>query len=107
MRSIGSIAELSPPLAAHGTEPFWGVKLEGERLTLSRPDHADVTAPAKLLHLAPNGARWTGRTSDGRAVEFAIVRIECSDGMSDRRYTLGAEVRLDGEVLKGCAERAP
>lgn len=100
-----AITRFSPPLAAHGTEPFWGVKLEGSRLTLSRPDHSDVAATTVLKHLAPTSASWEGRTADGRVLSLAVVQIDCSDGMSDRQYGLGAEVRLDGEVLKGCAEK--
>ena len=105
VHTVSPIAQLSPPLTAHGTEPFWAVKFDGGEMTLTTAGHPGVSAPAKLLHLAPNGARWAGRTADGRAMEFAIVAIDCTDGMSERAYNLGAEVRLDGEVLKGCAEK--
>jgi uncharacterized membrane protein len=75
------------------------------RLTLTRPDHPAVSGPAKLALLSEGFARWEAVTGDGRTITLALVTIECSDGMSDHRYPMGAEVRFGGEVLKGCAAK--
>lgn len=31
--------DFTQPMTALGTEPFWSLKIEGSRFTLSRPDH--------------------------------------------------------------------
>ena len=61
----------------------------------------------------PNpGVRWDhGRrtwrtTSAAGGLEVSIMAAQCSDGMSDRTYAYAAEVKVGGEVFKGCAEKA-
>lgn len=84
-----------------GTEPFWGVRI-GDKITLQRPDHADLVVANAGPTINGDVAVWNARG--------LTVRIEpqagCSDGMSDNRYPYAATVTVDGEVLKGCAARA-
>jgi uncharacterized membrane protein len=81
------------------------VTIDGGRLTLTRPDQPAVTGKAALTMLAEGWARWDATMADGRKLSLALVTIECSDGMSDHRYPIGAEVRFEGEILKGCAAK--
>jgi uncharacterized membrane protein len=89
---------------AVGTEPFWTLKVRADGLTLARPDHADVT-------IASPGPRADGDQGvfDASAGEQRLVlRLtpgDCTDGMSGRHYGYLAEVWVDGETLKGCANR--
>lgn len=83
-----------------GTEPFWGLEIDGGQLVLSRPDAADVVAPRPAPVVDGEGAVWTSGP--------LIVRLtpgECSDGMSDRRYAYTATVKADGVSLSGCGDR--
>ncbi len=83
-----------------GTEPFWGVVIEGGQLVLARPAEADVVAPRPAPVIDGQSAVWTSGA--------LIVRLtpgECSDGMSDRRYAYTATVSVEGVTLSGCGDR--
>lgn len=83
-----------------GTEPFWGVKIRADGVTLSRPGEPDVT-------MANDGAQLMGDVGvwgTGHMV-VKLTPEDCSDGMSDRRYGYVAEVTVNGQVLKGCGAR--
>lgn len=97
----------APPVAAFdgdfrlvGTEPFWGLAIEGGRLVLSRPDAADVVAPRTSPVMNGQSAVWT---SGGLVVR--LTPGNCSDGMSDRRYAYTATVKADNVSLNGCGDR--
>ena len=42
----------------------------------------------------------------GRANAKAVVHAPCSDGMSDRTYPDKVEIRVDGQVYRGCGAYA-
>jgi uncharacterized membrane protein len=86
---------------ARGTEPFWGVQVRAGKLTLTRPDHPDVTAPHQGPRLEGDAAVFG---VDG--LRLTLRKGDCSDGMSDNTYPLTAEVVVAGETLKGCAAPA-
>lgn len=51
--------DISKPITAHGTEPFWALTIDGKAFKLSRPDHPDlvVEAPApRSRRAAPSGS---------------------------------------------------
>ena len=115
---MGSTEEAPPPADAPvtvgpdysgdfdalGTEPFWNVKVRAAGMTLTRPDQADVGA-------ANPGVRVDGEqgvfdaTAGERRLVLRLTPGDCSDGMSDRRYGYAAEVWIDGETLRGCADK--
>jgi uncharacterized membrane protein len=104
--SAGATADLDvgEPITARGTEPFWALHItEGRRLRLTRPDHPDLTAEAADAAMEADRAVWVTRTSDGRQMTVTVRLGACSDGMSDLRYPMTAEVVLPGERLGGCA----
>lgn len=86
-----------------GTEPFWGLKIEGENATFSNP----VTDTAKVEQV-------TSRTSAAGVQEdfafilttenalAAISQTECSDGMSDNVYSHQIIYKNADSVLYGC-----
>jgi len=89
---------------AVGTEPFWAIKVRADSMSLTRPDHPEVTT-------ANTGVRIDGEQGvfDATAGETRLVlRLtpgDCTDGMSDRHYGYHAEVWIDHETLRGCASK--
>ena len=89
---------------AVGTEPFWTVKIRADGLALTRPDHPEITNPNPGVRPEGEQGVWES-TSDGGRLRVRLTPGACSDGMSDRAYGYFAQVSIDGEALKGCAER--
>jgi uncharacterized membrane protein len=97
----------NPPLRAIGTEPFWNARTNGRCVTYSHPEDQDGTHVWTTYKAGPDGSgTWSGALGD-RLFELTIrPRPRCSDGMSDRRYPFEAELKVQGEVRRGCAEPA-
>ena len=96
-------AENAPPLRAIGTEPFWGVDIDGLRLRYTTPeDSAGRVFDTRRVAQA-GGWRWSA-AGDAIGFDLAITPGECSDGMSDRRYRYRAQLHVDGRELAGCAD---
>lgn len=89
---------------AVGTEPFWGARVEGRCVTYSHPEDPKGTRVWTRFVPGPGGGgTWSGSLG-GRSFELRIrPRSGCSDGMSDRRYPLSAELVVGGERRQGCA----
>lgn len=87
-----------------GTEPFWGARIEGRCVTYSHPEDQSGTRIWTRYTAAPGGGgTWAGALG-GRRFELRIrPQAGCSDGMSDQRYPLAAELFVNGERRTGCA----
>lgn len=94
-------AAFQGPLDARGTEPFWSLQIRKSGLVFERPDAAKLEQPNSGPVMQGAQATWT----TGSLIA-TLVEGSCSDGMSDKTYSLTAEVRLGTETLKGCAEPA-
>ena len=93
------------PFRALGTEPFWSARVEGRCVTYSTPEDQQGTRVwTRYSPGANGGGTWAGRL-DGKPFELR-TRAEpgCSDGMSDKSYPMAAELTVDGEQRRGCAE---
>ena len=109
---IAPVAASKPPAASPfdgafdlvGTEPFWNMKVRPGGLTLSRPSHADLTAPNPGVTELGRSGLWTATAGQSR-MTVTITRAACSDGMSERAYAYSAKVSLWGVVLSGCASK--
>jgi uncharacterized membrane protein len=99
------VGEFAVDFGLRGTEPFWGLNIAGDRLTLTRPEPPAVEATSRSFVATERQAVWTGETADGRTIVATLTKGDCSDGMSDLDYPYVAEVRLGGETLKGCGFR--
>lgn len=98
--------DISQPITARGNEPFWALTITGGKsFKLSRPDHADITAEAPGAAMSPDGATWIARGAQGEQLTVTLRTGECSDGMSDLKYPMTAEVVLLNETLIGCAAK--
>jgi uncharacterized membrane protein len=102
----GVVSDFSRPMIARGTEPFWAVDIEGTRFTLSEPSQPDVVFEAPGARISPGRAAWTATAASGQTMTVALYVSECSDGMSDLRYPMTAEVETGGRTLRGCAAKA-
>jgi uncharacterized membrane protein len=93
-------------LKALGTEPFWAAEVEGRCVTYKTPEDQQGTRVWTHVDTGPQGPVWNGALR-GRQFQL-IVRPAappgCSDGMSDKTYPMDAELRVDGELRRGCAE---
>lgn len=88
----------------YGTEPFWGLRLDGNTLTLDGLD----PLPKRMSPIWKTGSMnvpnaWAFGAGDVRAV---MTRQMCNDGMSDREFGLGVELLIgdgpDTRMASGC-----
>ena len=95
--------DFAADLNALGTEPFWAIKIRTDRLTFSRPGAEDVKIANPGPVIANDRATWT--IADGPApFKLTLTKGECSDGMSDRHYTLNAVLVFGDKTMYGCAD---
>lgn len=98
--------DIGQPISARGTEPFWALDVTGgTKFKLTRPDQPDVLAEAPGAAMSPDGATWVAKSAKGEQLTVTLKMGECSDGMSDLKYPMSAEVVLVNETLKGCAAK--
>ncbi|MCS6626375.1 hypothetical protein N0B44_25975 [Roseibacterium beibuensis] len=95
--------DLTQPLRALGTEPFWGVDLTGSEMVYSGADRPEQRAPQGEPTVQGTMATWEGTTGAGNPLKVTLTATDCSDGMSDRTYPLTAMVEIGDETLMGCA----
>ncbi|HYC68150.1 hypothetical protein [Brevundimonas sp.] len=95
--------DLTRPLRAIGTEPFWAVELTGTELVYSGADRPEQRAPQTAPVVRGTMAVWESTTSAGNPLTVTLTATDCSDGMSNRTWPLTAMVKIGGETLMGCA----
>ena len=106
----GSVSEttgeaLPQAFIAFGTEPFWSVRVDADKLHWSSPENMegiDFTAQVEQL---PTQRDYRGQLQ-GQAVSLTISDGPCSDGMSDQVHPWRVSWGLEGRVLAGCARAA-
>jgi uncharacterized membrane protein len=108
--SEGGATEAATPeaflgdLDAHGTEPFWAVQIRETQISFSTPD-SNVTGPNKGWTGGGDKLVWETLAGDKRLKITLREQAGCSDGMSDLKYPLAAEVVLGDKTFKGCASK--
>jgi uncharacterized membrane protein len=91
---------------ASGTEPFWGLQIRETQIALIRPEpEPGVVAPNPGPAIQGGRAVWDTRSEEKPFKVTLTEQADCSDGMSDRKYPLAAEVVLGELTLKGCASK--
>jgi uncharacterized membrane protein len=78
--------------------------VRGRCVTYSHPeDQAGTRVWTKFSGNAASGS-WTG-DYNGQAFSLRTrPQVDCSDGMSDRRYPIAVLLTVMGEERQGCAE---
>ncbi len=100
--TLGGV-DLSQPLRALGTEPFWSVEITKDAMVYTGVDRDEQRAGNPQPVVQGTTAVYTAATDDGTAMVVTLIATECSDGMSDRLYPLTAKVELGEVSLTGCA----
>ncbi|WP_131818592.1 MULTISPECIES: hypothetical protein [Sphingomonas] len=92
------------PRSAVGTEPFWAARIEGRCIVYSHPEDQDGTRVWTRYAKNLKRETWAGAL-EGQPFELrAWPDQSCSDGMSDKRYPLAVELKVRGELRRGCAK---
>lgn len=94
---------LNEPVRVLGTEPFWGITLDGTTLIYDGVDRPEQRAPQPKPLIQGTVATYEATTTTGTAISIMLAATECSDGMSDRVFPLTARVKVGEEELSGCA----
>lgn len=89
-------------LQALGTEPFWSLAIEGDRVLYTTiEDQTGVRA--RVRRDEADGRLTLSGSLAGEALAVTIIPQGCSDGMSDRLYPYAASLRIGTRDLQGCA----
>lgn len=89
-------------LRASGNEPFWQVEVGNRGLVLNRPDQEPLALPY-LEEQMPDGRLHLSSEANGQRLELWVAPQRCVDNMSGALNHLSAELRVDGQVMRGCA----
>ena len=84
-----------------GTEPFWGIKIDGESAKYSAPEDLDGTGFSVTRFAGNNGLGYSGELK-GQPIQIAVTPGDCSDGMSDRTYPFTTTISWGDNTLLGC-----
>lgn len=98
-----TVMDISRPITARGTEPFWALTIDGTAFRLIRPGRPDLIAEAPGAAISNGRAIWIAKAADGQQMTVTLYLGDCSDGMSDIGYPMSAEVALLNEAFRGCA----
>jgi putative lipoprotein len=89
-------------IRAHGNEPAWNVNVSRQGLVLERLGQPSLALPY-LEEQLPDGSASISTEADGLKLELWLTPQSCTDSMVDSIEHLTAELRLNDEVLHGCA----
>jgi putative lipoprotein len=89
-------------LRASGNEPSWAVAVSNLGLILNRPGREPQALPY-LEEQLPEGRLSLSSEANGQRLDLWVAKQRCVDAMSGAINHMTAELRLDGEVLRGCA----
>lgn len=88
-------------LHASGHEPDWSVAVSGKGLILNRPGQPPLALPYVEEQLPEGRANLTSE-ANGQRLELWLAPQRCVDSMSGAVQHLSAELRLNGQILRGC-----
>lgn len=89
-------------LRAGGQEPEWTLGVGEPGLVLLRPSQEPLALPY-LEERLPQGGLNISSEANGQRLELWLAPQRCVDSMSGAVQHLSAELRLNGEVHRGCA----
>lgn len=94
------------PIAARGNEPGWTLKIDSERMSLSRQND-----PTTILTPTPTTTREGERYRLNASTEANSVIVDvtpqlCRDSMTGMPYPYRVEVKVNGDTLNGCGGAA-
>ena len=92
-------------IVGNGTEPFWSIEIDKEKLILFRLADADkpVIIPIEKPIITKDSTVYAVSTDAGVPLKISISAVFCNDGMSDHLYEYKMTVWYKTKVYKGCA----
>ncbi len=87
---------------AVGHAPDWRVQINPEGLLLERPGHEPLAVPY-LEEQLPAGQSSFSSEANGQRLDLWVAPQRCVDRATGAVSHLTAELRLDGQTLRGCA----
>lgn len=101
-------------LVALGNEPFWNVRVTSHEILYRDPEHQEGYQFPPVDAIEEGGARIFRTRRDippgepgPRNLELRIRPGTCSDGMSDRQYSMVALLHIGSDTRAGCAFTEP
>lgn len=82
---------------ALGTEPFWSLRIEPDRMVFERAGEPPISARGYQARPSFNGWRYSSQR-----ITVDVTHSPCSDGMSDRVYKDSVMLRVDNQDYRGC-----
>lgn len=89
-------------LRASGHEPQWSIAVSNQGMVLNRVGQEPQALPY-LEEQLPEGRLSLSSEANGQRLELWVAKQRCVDSMSGAVQHMSAELRLNGEVLRGCA----
>jgi putative lipoprotein len=89
-------------LRASGHEPDWNIAVSNQGLILNRSGQEPQALPY-LEEQLPEGRMSLSSEANGQRLELWVAKQRCVDSMSGTVQHMSAELRINGEVLRGCA----
>ncbi|MGY4526047.1 COG3650 family protein [Pseudomonas sp. TE21394] len=88
-------------LRATGHEPEWDIKASGKGMVLNRVGKDPLPLPF-LEEEVPGGGLTLTSEANSQHVELWVAPQRCLDGATGAVRHLRAELRIDGQTLRGC-----
>lgn len=87
---------------AHGNEPDWDLKAGNKGMVLTRPGQPELAVPY-LEEQLPDGRFSLSTEANGQRVDLWVAPQRCVDTMTGAVRHLSAELRVNGQTMRGCA----
>jgi uncharacterized membrane protein len=99
--------ETDYPIACIGTEPFWGIRISGEKATINDVDGESTATAGQWMLTGPNSRSFFVPLAPKGSVSVVDAGAQCSDGMSDNLYPWhGILITPSGYAFAGCCARS-
>jgi uncharacterized membrane protein len=96
-------ANFSQPIDARGVDAAWSLKINGQQLTLQRPNQPDLVGTAPGAVIQAHQASWTATLPDGQTMKVNAYASACTDAANGVNYPFSVDVALpDAAPLDGC-----
>lgn len=87
---------------ASGNEPGWSLRVSDQGMVLNRPGQEPLALPYMEEQL-PEGRLHLSSEANGQRLALWLTPGQCQDSMSGSLQHLSAELRLDDQLMRGCA----
>jgi uncharacterized membrane protein len=92
-------------MVGNGSEPFWSVEIDNEKLILFRLASAEkpIIVPIEKPLITKDSTVYSIVTEAGATLKISVSSKFCSDGVSNHLYEYKMTVWYKGQMYKGCA----